>query len=301
LATEPVLLTLSGSFVVVGDIHGSIDDLLQIFSTFDYPPARSYIFLGDYVDRGNNSIEVLLSLYSLKALFPNYIYLLRGNHECEALTRSYGFRSECLTFFRKKRTYHRFCESFAHMPIAARVNNKAFCVHGGISPNIYWVSDLNVQIQKPVTDPSTSLAEHLLWSDPANMANTFVRSPRKLGFLFNGEAAEQFLAENGLTLMIRAHEYCESGSNWTFDGCLTVFSASDYCGRGNAAAVVLLDEDCSVHIEQMHRNDRGEDGRTFLPPPWLIDRHVAIKPEVANPSDFLAIRIDDIQSAVLCG
>jgi protein phosphatase len=81
LRSEPALLSPTGCFVVVGDLHGSIHDLLQILSAFEYPPAQSYLFLGDYVDRGANSVEVLLVLYALKVLFPHHIYLLRGNHE----------------------------------------------------------------------------------------------------------------------------------------------------------------------------------------------------------------------------
>jgi len=95
LDRDPSVLDLVADFVVVGDIHGSTDSLLGIFSRLGYPPERSYLFLGDYVDRGLYSIEVILMLYALKAAFPSHVFLLRGNHECESLTPLYGFRHEC--------------------------------------------------------------------------------------------------------------------------------------------------------------------------------------------------------------
>jgi diadenosine tetraphosphatase ApaH/serine/threonine PP2A family protein phosphatase len=299
---EPVVLTLTGSYIVVGDLHGSIDDLLQVFNTFDYPPMRSYLFLGDYVDRGCNSIEVLTVLYALKCLFPHHVYLLRGNHECESVTRVYGFKAECQLFFKKRRTYYRFCESFSHMPISAVVNSKIFCVHGGLSPNIDCVADLRVQIQKPVADVSTSVAEHLLWSDPSADVAEFEVSPRRRGFLFGSEAVDQFLRESDLAFIVRAHQYCEFGSKLTFEGCLTIFSASDYCGRGNEAAVVLLGDDCSIRVEQIPKINRMEGVQRQILPQWLIDTSVARQPELYEPLDFLRIAIEDIRPAQLvCG
>jgi diadenosine tetraphosphatase ApaH/serine/threonine PP2A family protein phosphatase len=111
------------------------------------------------------------------------------------------------------------------------VNSKIFCVQGGLSPNIDCVADLRVQIQKPVVDVSAFLAEHLLWSDPSANVAEFEVSPRRRGFLFGRDAVDQFLRESDLAFIVRAHQYCESGSKLTFDGCLTIFSASDYCGR----------------------------------------------------------------------
>jgi diadenosine tetraphosphatase ApaH/serine/threonine PP2A family protein phosphatase len=298
LRSEPALLSLGGSFVVVGDLHGSIDDLLQIFSTFDYPPAQSYLFLGDYVDRGTNSIEVLLVLYALKVLFPDRIYLLRGNHECEAITRTYGFKKECRTFFEKRRTYTRFCDSFTHLPVAAVVNSKIFCVHGGLSPNIDYISEMNFQIKKPIRDIGTSLAEHLLWSDPSDDIDLFAPSPRGLGCLFGPKATEQFLQDNGLALIVRAHQFCEGGAKLIFDGCLTVFSASDYCGCGNTAAVVHIHEDGSIKVGQMPTN-RSDAAFGHLPPAWLIEQSVARGPEPNDPFDFLAVYIEDVHPPLL--
>jgi diadenosine tetraphosphatase ApaH/serine/threonine PP2A family protein phosphatase len=208
MALEPVLLNLTGDFITVGDLHGNVDDLLQILGNFGYPPARSYLFLGDYVDRGSNSIEVLLLLYSLKILFPNHIYLLRGNHEFKAICNKYGFSEECETFFETKKTYNRFCKSFCEMPIAAVMNDRVFCVHGGLSPKIDKLSEI-MEIAKPLHDLKASAAQDLLWSDPSNECSGFEKSERGMGFRFDSEVTANFVSRNRLTMMIRAHAFCE--------------------------------------------------------------------------------------------
>jgi diadenosine tetraphosphatase ApaH/serine/threonine PP2A family protein phosphatase len=218
------------------------------------------------------------------------------------VTRVYGFKGECHLFFKKRCTYYRFCESFSHMPISAVVNSKIFCVHGGISPNIDCVADLRVQVQKPVVDLSASLAEHLLWSDPSANVAGFEASPRRCGFLFGRDAVDQFLRESDLAFIVRAHQYCEFGSKLTFQRCLTIFSASNYCGRGNEAAVALLGDDCSIRIEQIPKIKRIEGVQRQILPQWLIDTSVARQPELYEPIDFLTIAIEDVRPAqLLCG
>jgi diadenosine tetraphosphatase ApaH/serine/threonine PP2A family protein phosphatase len=297
-ASEPVQLSLSGAFIVVGDLHGNIDDLLRVFDRFDYPPAQSFLFLGDYIDRGENSIETLLLLYALKVQFPKSIYLLRGNHECESISKTYGFKDECTAFFKKRRTYHRFCQSFAHLPIAAVVNDKFFCVHGGISPSIPYIDEIGEQIQKPLDNVNSSFAEDLLWSDPSSKICGFSDSPRHTGFLFGQDSLKQFLADNSLSLMVRAHQFCPSGVEFPIDGCLTVFSASDYCGLGNDGAVVLLRENGTYHVETFHV--MAKERRRCLLPSWVVDRYWSLKSLEPEPFAEIVIEVDCDQPRLVC-
>jgi protein phosphatase len=268
--------------IVVGDLHGNIDDLLQILGNFGYPPARSYLFLGDYVDRGSNSIEVLLLLYSLKGLFPHQISLLRGNHECKSVCNKYGFAEECAAFFETKEPYKGFCESFCSMPIAAVINDRIFCVHGGLSPDINSLSDI-CEIRKPLTNVGISPAEDLLWSDPSNDCDGFERSERRrVGFLFNHEVTSNFLSDNGLTKMIRAHEFCESGLNWTFDDCLTIFSACDYCAKGNLGAVAVVSQNDTVTIHQFRKCNPELLPYLLKLPQWFLEMGIPEEPFVAG-------------------
>jgi diadenosine tetraphosphatase ApaH/serine/threonine PP2A family protein phosphatase len=273
---------VQGDFVVVGDLHGQIDDLLQIFERFGYPPVQSYLFLGDYVDRGKNSIEVILLLYALKALYPNCVYLLRGNHESEVATRTYGFKDECTEFFKKRKTYHRFCKSFTYLPVAATVNSGIFCVHGGLSPSLPFLADIEDQVKKPLVDIGMSAAEGLLWSDPSvSFCSGFRASPRGIGFLFGQEQLDCFLNDNELSMMVRAHQFCESGSNVTLRGCLTVFSACNYCGKGNDGAVAILRSGEAANICVFPYCERMAAHRAIFPE-WLLCSGRAMKDPLSD-------------------
>jgi diadenosine tetraphosphatase ApaH/serine/threonine PP2A family protein phosphatase len=289
---EPAMLTLSGTFVVVGDLHGNVDDLLQIIGSLGYPPARSYLFLGDYVDRGSNSVEVLLTLYSLKVLFPEHIYLLRGNHECKTICSKYGFRDECATFFRSAKPYIRFCQSFTAMPVAAVLNGKVFCVHGGLSPCIKTLSDITEYVEKPPARIGPSIAEDLLWSDPSNGCFEFEESERRrVGYLFGSVATDNFLSDNDLSVIIRGHEFCEAGAHWTSQGCLTIFSASDYCGRGNSGAVALVGEPDRLEIFPFRKYAPEARPRLMQLPQWFLESGVAQEPYIEDEKPQVWISI----------
>jgi protein phosphatase len=237
-SAHPPLLILSGQFTVVGDIHGNILSLVRIFQKLGWPDSRRYVLLGDYVDRGESSCEVLVLLYCLKVIFPENIFLLRGNHEFESMTRVYGFKAECTSKFIMK-VYSEFVNSFMALPIAAILNESIFCAHGGISPDLAAKLDDLTKI----CDSSPSFELNILWSDPCEDVEGFKPSPRGRGFLFGSNAFETFLENSELTMMIRSHEDCQNGFTWSFgdDGkLLTVFSTVDYCGKGNDGAVAVV-------------------------------------------------------------
>lgn len=267
---EPSLLYLPSDIVVVGDLHGNVDDLIRFFSTMGYPPETKYLFLGDYVDRGQNSVEVLLLLFSLKLKYPESVYMIRGNHECESLTTAYGFRNEA-TAKLDEETYFAFMNTFQYLPYGALVNKEILCLHGGISQSITYVDEIQ-DLQKSLKIPSTGPIADILWSDPRDKVEDFVPSDRKVGYLYGWKAVNKFMSENKLKLLVRSHEACDNGFKWAFNNipsakgkCLTIFSNSDYGSDTNSAAILKIDSDNNYKIIHYQRASCGPIGY----PTWV--------------------------------
>ena len=118
-----------------GDVHGQYYDLLRIFEYGGFPPDSNYLFLGDYIDRGRQSIETIVLLLCYKIKYPENFFLLRGNHECAQINRIYGFYDECKRRYSIK-LWRVFSDVFNCLPVSAPIDEKIFCMHGGLSPEL---------------------------------------------------------------------------------------------------------------------------------------------------------------------
>ena len=175
--SQPTLIELSPPVKIVGDTHGQYQDLLRLFEMCGFPPAANYLFLGDYVDRGKQSLETILLLLCYKIKYPENFFLLRGNHECANVTRVYGFYDECKRRLNIK-VWKTFIDVFNTLPIAAIVASKIFCVHGGLSPSLSSMDDIR-RIERPTGVPDYGLLNDLLWSDPSDTCLLYTSpSPR---------------------------------------------------------------------------------------------------------------------------
>lgn len=125
--------------------------MLRLFDNGGYPPDQNYLFLGDYVDRGKQSLEVICLLLAYKIKYPENFFLLRGNHECSMINRIYGFYDECKRRYSIK-VWKSFCNNFNWLPIAALIDKKIFCMHGGISPELINLGQIT-NIPRPVEIP----------------------------------------------------------------------------------------------------------------------------------------------------
>ena len=295
LAAEPNVLGLQAPLLTIGDIHGQYGDLeelchgdgdggalLQARRDCGAPEALggvrcqadddkkvgSLLFLGDYVDRGARSCEVLFYLLALKVRYPRKVHLLRGNHESRNCTGHFGFRDECNRKY-GPHVYNQCCSVFEAMPLAAVVTTgrgDIFCCHGGLGPDLRRVADLNA-IDRRVEPEDKGLLCDILWSDPrrddefaarrTTLASFDTNPTRGCSVVFGETAVDRFLRTNGLLAMIRAHECQEAGLAQDFDDTVmpfeslgeheildgddrvrkklarvtTVFSAADYCGH----------------------------------------------------------------------
>ena len=252
LIEQPTFLELESPITVCGDTHGQYPDLLRPFDLGGYPPEANYLFLGDYVDRGEQSIETICLLLAYKIKYEENFFILRGNHECGSINRIYGFYDECKRRYNIK-IWKNFVDLFNCLPIAASIDDKIFLVHGGLSPELKNIEEIK-KIMRPTDVPEEGLLCDLLWSDPDqdNTGKDWGPNDRGVSVTFSENVLSKFLENNDLDLFCRAHQVVEEGYEFFGDKkLLTVFSAPNYCGEfDNNGAIMLVDENlmCSFKI-----------------------------------------------------
>jgi len=232
---------------------------LRIFEHCGYPGENKYLFLGDYVDRGKQSLETMCLLLAYKAKFPDKIYLLRGNHESSVTNRIYGFYDECKRRYSVK-LWRQFTELFNCLPVAAVIDEKIFCMHGGLSPDLRNLNQIK-EISRPIEIPDSGLLCDLLWSDPDKEIQDFEESDRGVSVIFGEKVVQEFNRKNDLDLIIRAHQVVDEGYEFFANRQLiTIFSAPNYCGEfDNSAAILIVDEalTCSLKVLRPVENFSG--------------------------------------------
>ncbi|XP_063445356.1 uncharacterized protein LOC134725460 [Mytilus trossulus] len=247
---QPMIVEVASPVNIVGDIHGQYEDMLRHFDKCGYPPDANYLFLGDYVDRGKRSLETICLLLAYKIKYPKNFFLLRGNHECASINRIYGFYDECKRRYNIK-LWKTFTDCFNCLPIAAVVEDTIFCMHGGLSPDLKEMSQLN-KLERPLDVPDHGLICDLLWADPDEDITGWGENDRGVSYTFGGDVVLDFLNKHDLTLIARAHQVVEDGYQFFQKrSLLTLFSAPNYCGEfDNAGAVLVVSEDltCSFQI-----------------------------------------------------
>mmetsp|Transcript_10161 Transcript_10161/g.30299 ORF Transcript_10161/g.30299 Transcript_10161/m.30299 type:complete len:326 (-) Transcript_10161:456-1433(-) len=250
IQNQHALLELEAPIQIVGDIHGQYHDLLRLFEHCGFPPEANYLFLGDYVDRGKNGLECMCLLLAYKVKYPENFFLLRGNHECASINRIYGFYDECKRRFSVK-LWKTFTDCFNCLPVAAVVDEKILCMHGGLSPDLKQLSQI-ARLERPTDVPDQGLLCDLLWSDPEADITGWAENDRGVSFTFGADVVSDFLDEHNLDLVCRAHQVVEDGYEFFAKRQLvTVFSAPNYCGEfDNAGAMMSVDDTlmCSFQI-----------------------------------------------------
>lgn len=191
-------------YLAAGDIHGQFGDLLRLFEYGGLPPQANYLFLGDYVDRGKQSLETICLLLAYKIKYPENFFLLRGNHECASINRIYGFYDECKRRY-NVRLWKTFTDSFNCLPVAALIDDKILCMHGGLSPDLTNLDQIR-NLSRPTDVPESGLLCDLLWSDPCKDVRGWGMNDRGVSYTFGPDKVAEFLMQNDMDLVCRAHQ-----------------------------------------------------------------------------------------------
>ncbi|KAA0194337.1 Serine/threonine-protein phosphatase [Fasciolopsis buskii] len=260
LVCEPVCLDLDleTPIHVVGDILGQYVHLLRIFEEFGHPPAKRYLFLGNYTWRNMFAIETLTLLFCYKLLYPESIYLLRGRCECSATGRLYGFYDQCVQRF-SRRSWHDLSNVFCYLPIAATVNKNILCVHSGLSPmfltfELSSVAQMQALFFRLVTRPSEmqtySITTHLIWSEPDDDSTEWDQNPIGLGYLFGRSVVKEVCDRLNLKRIIRSSGLVQNGyAKFADTPLVNIFSAPDFEETyENKGAVLQLSLDAEQEV-----------------------------------------------------
>mmetsp|Transcript_9089 Transcript_9089/g.14092 ORF Transcript_9089/g.14092 Transcript_9089/m.14092 type:complete len:349 (+) Transcript_9089:30-1076(+) len=257
---QPVLSPVT----IVGDLHGQFFDLLTLLSpkVGGSPPETSYIFMGDFVDRGHNSVETLSTLLCLKLKYPGHITLLRGNHESRQITQVYGFYDECMRKYGNASAWRHCVQCFDTFALAAIIDSRVLCVHGGLSPDVRTLDQIRA-IDRQQEVPHEGAFCDLMWSDPEDIATAWQMSPRGAGYLFGARVTDEFNLVNRLDLIARAHQLVMEGKKYHFlnQNLVTVWSAPNYCYRcGNVAAILQIGEHAEAFNDDELMQNRKMEG-----------------------------------------
>lgn len=265
------------NLIIFGDLHGNFRDLKHIIDLYGIPGDKyQFLFNGDFVDRGEQQIEVLITILYSFLLYPERVFFNRGNHEDYEINKDENFHPSFEYELAQKYVYSEnvFNEAenlFSYIPLATIIENKAnlkiFVVHGGISSKVdlRFVKEINRNDFLTINSgrnlrlsgdkaKAADVLSDMLWSDPIQFPlQSYVSKMgiqatgeqfnvfRNLGTLFGYDVTNKFLSKNGFDFMIRSHEVREHGFSVDHDKCFTLFSASGYGRYMNNGSILLLE------------------------------------------------------------
>ena len=265
---ENSLIKIRSPCKIFGNIYGVYTDLMRYFESYGNPSdniqngdinVMQYIFLGDFCDRGNQSLEVILLLFALKVKYPDFIYLIRGHHEDKAINEFYGLGKECTEKLKEdikneESVFNKINQVFDLLPFGVLVDNTILCIHGGIGASIKSLDDIsNIPRPTKIYQNPESYAQmnilDLLYSeydneedDESYSVNT-LRDKNQKGFIVNygKKRLDEFMQGNNINLIIAAHKFVKEGfCTYCDDKLLNLFSCTNYMDKNNNVGAMII-------------------------------------------------------------
>lgn len=249
---------------VFGDLHGQFDDLLGWLNVIGDPhhTHEQYLFLGDYVDRGQHDVETILFLLIYNYLYPKRFVLLRGNHECYQQNSHYGFKQNCKMHFNTNGLiiWKLINEIFNNLPRCALIDDTILCMHGGVSPHMLQ-SDFELdnlhEMKSDRGDADFGILTDLFWADPHTNLRGFKPNDRGISYAFGRDVVKRIHKKHNTSLIVRAHQVIHEGYEYFDPGLLTIFSAPNYTGTmSNNAAVLQVDNKLNTNLIVVDKHSR---------------------------------------------
>ena len=265
---ENSLIKIRSPCKIFGNIYGVYTDLMRYFESYGNPSdniqngdinVMQYIFLGDFCDRGNQSLEVILLLFALKVKYPDFIYLIRGHHEDKEINEFYGLGKECTEKLKEdikneESVFNKINQVFDLLPFGVLVDNTILCIHGGIGASIKSLDDIsNIPRPTKIYQNPESYAQmnilDLLYSeydneedDESYSVNT-LRDKNQKGFIVNygKKRLDEFMQGNNINLIIAAHKFVKEGfCTYCDDKLLNLFSCTNYMDKNNNVGAMII-------------------------------------------------------------
>uniref|UniRef100_A0A0N5BN71 Serine/threonine-protein phosphatase n=1 Tax=Strongyloides papillosus TaxID=174720 RepID=A0A0N5BN71_STREA len=243
--------------IVMSDVHGSLADIFRAFIVYGLPGDKTYLFLGDYVDRGEYEVEIVILLFILKICFPYSIFLLRGNHEFPDQNRKYDFPKNCKKQFSSANYWKILNFAFNRLSLAAIIEDQIYCSHGGVSQ---WLKGRHTieKLVKPL-DQNKTLIERLIitdtvWSDTIRtekQKQKFLFSPtmRGIGYAYSEKGLKEVLNLLKIKKVIRGHHPHNDGFYEDYENiCYTVHARQIEHGSKGSICKIYKDHKTSKVI-----------------------------------------------------
>lgn len=273
LQKEKSLLSIRSPVKVFGNLFGQYYDLMRFFETYGNPSdvnsmgdinINSYLFLGDFIDRGIYSLEVIFLLFALKVKYPESIFLVRGHHEDENVNKKLGLFDDCEKRLDDPTFYNKLNVIFDLLPLGCLIDSKILCVHGGIGSSVKTLYDI-ANIQRPISvvqDVKTNEQQimlDLLYSEYSEdvqlISSNEERDTLKSGFIlkYGKDRISKFLADNNLSLLITSHTWIPEGVKaYNNEKILITYSSTNHMDKaGNIGGMINITKNCAHAIPKL--------------------------------------------------